>query len=161
MLITIQTNNTAQTRALGALLGANMPASTVIAAEGDLGLGKTMLAQGIAAGLGINGPVTSPTFTYIQEYAGRLPFCHVDAYRLDGWEESDLAQLGLSECFTRHKTAYVEWPGFIRDFLPADVINLRFSATPTEPQTRLLSFSFDEQQHSWLAPLLLSPCERV
>lgn len=161
MIIAIQTNSAEQTHILGQLMGENLPPGTVIAATGNLGVGKTVFAQGLARGLGIKGPVTSPTYTYIQEYAGRLPFCHVDAYRLEGWEEEELAQIGLETCFLRDKAAYVEWPQFIRQFLPADTIELRFNLVEQNPDWRQLIFSFDETVHPWLPPLLLAPCERI
>jgi len=133
-----------------------MPAGAVIAASGGLGMGKTVFAQGLAQGLGIAGPVVSPTFTYIQEYAGRLPFCHVDAYRLEGWPEEDLAQIGLSDCFLNNKAAYVEWPELIRPFLPAETIELCFKAIPQQTEWRQLVFSYHADAHSWLPPLLQS-----
>jgi tRNA threonylcarbamoyladenosine biosynthesis protein TsaE len=131
-----------------------MPPDTVIAASGGLGFGKTVFAQGLAQGMGIGGPVVSPTYIYIQEYAGRLPFCHIDAYRMEQLEEEEIAQLGLSECFLPGKTAYVEWPQFIQPFLPQDTIILQFTAPPQQPETRRLLFSFEEKAQAWLAPLL-------
>ena len=161
MLLAIQTTSAAQTRALGQLVGEHMPQDTVIAASGGLGLGKTVFAQGLARGLGINGPITSPTYIYIQEYEGSLPFCHIDAYRMEQLEEEEIAQLGINDCFLPGKTAYVEWPEFIRYFLPQDVIALQFAALPEQPECRQLVFSFDADAHSWLPPLLLMPCGRV
>lgn len=156
----IQTKSAHETHMLGQLLGEHLPAGAVIAASGALGMGKTVFAQGLAQGLGIAGPVVSPTFTYIQEYMGRLPFCHVDAYRLEGWEEEELAQIGLSDCFLSAKTAYVEWPEFIRPFLPAETINLHLNAVPQQPEWRQLLFYFDTDAHNWLTPLL-TPYEKV
>ena len=133
-----------------------MPPDTVITAGGGLGLGKTVFAQGLARGLGVCGPVTSPTYIYIQEYAGSLPFCHIDAYRMEKLEEEEIAQLGVSECFLPGKTAYVEWPEFARPFLPEDVIELQFITLPQQPRIRRLVFDFAETAHAWLPPLLLA-----
>ena len=157
MRLAVQTFSACETRALGQAVGERMPADTVIAAGGGLGLGKTVFGQGLACGLGIDGPVTSPTYIYMQEYAGRLPFCHIDAYRMELLEEEEIAQLGISECFLPGRTAYVEWPEFMRAFLPQDIIELQFSAPPSLPQARLLLFCFDENVYPWLPPLLLAP----
>ena len=161
MQLIMQTNSAEQTRALGQLIGEKMPADTVIAASGGLGLGKTVFAQGLARGLGISGPVVSPTYIYIQEYEGRLPFCHIDAYRMEQLEEEEIAQLGVSECFLPGKTAYVEWPEYLLPFLPKDVIELRFAGLPEQPDGRQLLFCCGDEAQTWLAPLLLAPCERV
>ena len=158
MRLAIQTNSAPATRALGQVLGEQLPPATVIAAGGGLGLGKTVFAQGLARGLGISGPVVSPTYIYVQEYAGRLPFCHIDAYRLEQLEEEEIAQLGLSECFLPGKAAYVEWPQFIRPFLPQDVIELQFTALSEQPEARRLIFAFSEISHAWLPPLLQTHC---
>ncbi|MCL1974567.1 MAG: tRNA (adenosine(37)-N6)-threonylcarbamoyltransferase complex ATPase subunit type 1 TsaE [Firmicutes bacterium] len=152
---TVQTFSAEQTRILGQKIGETMPPNTVIAAFGGLGLGKTVFAQGLARGLGISGPVTSPTYIYIQEYQGRLPFCHIDAYRMEQLEEEEIAQLGLSECFLSGKTAYVEWPQFISLFLPQkNVIELHFSALPQQPEVRCLEFCYEEKVHSWITALV-------
>ena len=154
MQLTIQTNSAEETRELGRLIGENMPPNTVIAASGGLGLGKTVFAQGLARGLGISGPVTSPTYIYIQEYEGRLPFCHIDAYRMEQLEEEEIAHLGISECFQLGKTSYVEWPQNLRFFMPEDALKLQFTALPDQPEGRRLLFCCNEKTQSWLPPLL-------
>ena len=155
MQFVIQTNSAEETRELGRVIGGRMPPDTVIAARGGLGLGKTVFAQGLARGLEISGPVTSPTYIYIQEYAGRLPFCHIDAYRMEQLEEEEIAQLGVSDCFLPGKTSYIEWPEFLRPFLPNDVIDLQFTALPDQPDSRRLLICCDEEIHFWLPPLLV------
>ena len=154
MVVSVYTSSAEETRALGQKVGEHMPPDTVIAASGGLGLGKTVFAQGLARGLGIAGPVVSPTYIYVQEYEGRLPFCHIDAYRMEQLEEEEIAQLGLDECFLPGKSAYVEWPEFIRLFLPQDVIGLRFFAPPQREEARRLDFDFDADANNWLTALL-------
>ena len=87
------TKNEEETRQLGVRLAELLKPGDVLALEGDLGAGKTTFAQGIAKGLGVEEAVDSPTFTIIKEYHGRLPFYHMDVYRLEspdedlGWDE--------------------------------------------------------------------------
>ena len=89
-----------ETRRLGALLGAVLGPGDVVALEGDLGAGKTVFAQGMGSGLGVPDAITSPTFTLIHEYRGRVPFYHVDLYRLSGEAgagEAEAGVIGLEE----------------------------------------------------------------
>lgn len=82
-ILTLHLPDAAATHVLGVALGRSLPAGTILLLSGDLGAGKTSLVQGIGAGLGITEPITSPTFTLIQEYLeGRIPLYHLDLYRL-------------------------------------------------------------------------------
>jgi tRNA threonylcarbamoyladenosine biosynthesis protein TsaE len=82
----------------------------VILAAGELGAGKTCLANGIAAGLGIEGPTPSPTFTLLRSYAGTrgIKFHHLDFYRLNSDDEAET--IGLDDCFGEDSVVYIEWP---------------------------------------------------
>jgi tRNA threonylcarbamoyladenosine biosynthesis protein TsaE len=95
-------------RALGVALGRDAASGDVFALVGDLGAGKTVLVQGLAAGLGYEGPVTSPTFTLIHIYeGGRLTLYHADLYRLERPEELD--DVGLDDLFRQDGVVVVEW----------------------------------------------------
>lgn len=95
---------------------------TVLTLEGDLGAGKTTFTKGLAQGLGIKRTVNSPTFTIIKEYSdGTLPLYHMDVYRL---EESD-EDLGFDEYFHGNGVTVVEWAHFIRDRLPAELLQIK------------------------------------
>lgn len=84
---------------------------------GDLGVGKTVFTQGVAAGLGITEPVSSPTFTIIQEYdSGRLPFYHFDVYRIGDIEEMD--EIGYDDYFFGQGICLIEWANLIEEILP-------------------------------------------
>jgi len=99
----------AQTRRIGARMAALLQGGEVICLQGELGAGKTCLAQGIGKGLGVAEPVVSPSFTLIREYAskpGRPKLIHVDLYRLG---EQDIAGLGLEEYWTTDSVMVVEW----------------------------------------------------
>ena len=102
----------------GKMLGEALRAGDVVALRGDLGAGKTCCAQGIAVGLGVPDRlmVTSPTFTLIQEYQGRLPVYHFDAYRLE--QEEELDELGFEEYFYGEGITLIEWAERIPSYLP-------------------------------------------
>lgn len=119
-----------ETRRLGRMLGEGLPRGAVVALVGELGAGKTCLAQGLALGLGVGEEVVvaSPTFTLANEYLGRVPFYHLDVYRLDG---EAFAESGLDEYFGRGKgVTAVEWAEKIESLLPAERLDVRLSLLP-------------------------------
>ncbi|MBQ7776278.1 MAG: tRNA (adenosine(37)-N6)-threonylcarbamoyltransferase complex ATPase subunit type 1 TsaE [Lachnospiraceae bacterium] len=84
---------------------------------GDLGVGKTVFTQGVAAGLGITEPVNSPTFTIVQIYEeGRMPFYHFDVYRIGDVEEME--EIGYQDCFYGEGISLIEWANLIEEILP-------------------------------------------
>ena len=91
---------------------------------GDLGVGKTVFTKGLAAGLGIKEPVSSPTFTILQEYEeGRLPFYHFDVYRIGDVEEMD--EIGYEDYFYGDGVCLIEWADLIREILPEHYKEIR------------------------------------
>ena len=119
MLIAIRTGNEQNTRELGRKLASSLRVGDVIGLDGELGTGKTQLAAGVCRGLGVTGEVTSPTFSLIHEYAGRLPVAHLDAYRVRDADE--FLSLGVSELW-EEAVVLVEWASKVRDALPADTL---------------------------------------
>ena len=110
------TNSPEETEKLGAALGRILKPGTVIAYSGDLGAGKTAFTRGIARGLGILEPVTSPTYTIVNEYdTGRLPLFHFDMYRLHSSE--DLWDIGWEDYLERNGVCAVEWSENVADAL--------------------------------------------
>ncbi len=105
-----------ETLAIGRRLSENLKPGDVVTLSGQLGAGKTTLVKGIASGLGVEEPVTSPTFTLIQEYEGRIPLYHVDLYRIT--EAEQLEDLGLEEYFYGNGVTLIEWPEKAVSFLP-------------------------------------------
>ncbi len=115
----IETNTPEETFALGRKLGQDSIPGQVYTLIGDLGVGKTVFTQGFASGLGVDGPVSSPTFTILQVYEdGRLPFYHFDVYRIADVEEMD--EIGYEDCFYGNGVCLVEWADLIRDLLPEE-----------------------------------------
>jgi tRNA threonylcarbamoyladenosine biosynthesis protein TsaE len=98
-----------ETEALGAQVAERLGPGDVVLVSGELGAGKTTLIRGACRALGVEGPVTSPTFTIGQRYRGRLPVSHLDLYRLESVEGEDPAL--LDDYLTPDAVAFVEWPG--------------------------------------------------
>ena len=105
------------THALGVTLGQQANPGDVCTLVGELGVGKTVLTQGIAEGLGITEPINSPTFTIVQVYEeGRLPFYHFDVYRIGDIEEMD--EIGYEDYFYGDGLTMIEWANLIEEILP-------------------------------------------
>lgn len=112
-----ETNSPEETFALAGRLGKQAEPGTVYTLTGDLGVGKTVFAQGMASGLGIVETVSSPTFTIVQVYdGGRLPFYHFDVYRIGDPEEMD--EIGYEDYFYGEGVCLVEWAELIEELLP-------------------------------------------
>ncbi len=105
---TVESESSAQTEAVGAKLAARLDPGDVVVVSGELGAGKTTLIRGACRALGVEGPVTSPTFTIGQRYLGRLPISHLDLYRLGGLEGEDPAL--LDDYLDADSIAFLEWP---------------------------------------------------
>ena len=132
----------AQTTAFAAALAEAAQPGEVLAAYGDLGAGKTLFAAGLARGLEVCEPVLSPTYIYYQQYPGRLPFCHIDAYRLQEMSEEDIYQLGIGECFAGDQFVYCEWPQYLQGFLPPQHLQLWIEPLPEQAEARCLRWCF-------------------
>lgn len=106
-----------ETWELGKMIGQQAVAGTVITLDGDLGVGKTVFTQGVAAGLGIKDNVNSPTFTILQVYEdGRIPLYHFDVYRIDDIDEMD--EIGYEDYFFGDGMCLIEWANKIEEILP-------------------------------------------
>ena len=134
--MTYITNSPEETEALGRRLAARLAPGTVIAYTGDLGAGKTAFTRGLARGLGITAPVTSPTFTIVNEYeSGRLPLFHFDLYRLGSPEE--LFDIGWEDYLDRGGVCAVEWSENAGDALEADCLRVDLRRGDRDTQRRV------------------------
>ncbi len=125
----LTTTAAADTRRLAATIARTLRLGDVISLTGELGAGKTCFVQGAAASLGVTERVTSPTFLLRREYQGRVPIVHVDVYRLDTLEEA--AELGLDD--VQHCVTFIEWGDAMQPLLPADHLEIAFSASADDP----------------------------
>ncbi|HYS44299.1 MAG TPA: tRNA (adenosine(37)-N6)-threonylcarbamoyltransferase complex ATPase subunit type 1 TsaE, partial [Geobacteraceae bacterium] len=124
--MTVLSGSAAQTVSLGERLGALLGEGDFIALTGELGSGKTQFARGVAAGIGVDPavPVTSPTYTLMNLYHGRLPLYHFDLYRLAG--DQDVADLGFEEYFYGSGVCLVEWAERLGCLLPEERLTVLF-----------------------------------
>jgi tRNA threonylcarbamoyladenosine biosynthesis protein TsaE len=120
MRITTQSDD--ETRRLGERLGALLQPGDVVGLTGQLGAGKTTLSQGIGAGLGVEEPVSSPTFALVHEYQGRYPVWHLDTYRVGSLDE--LIDLSWDDLLAGGGVILVEWPQRIEAALPAERLDI-------------------------------------
>lgn len=135
----ITTHSADETQALGEKLAKALRPGDVIAYFGDLGAGKTALTRGIARGLGIEDPVTSPTYTIVNEYlSGRLPLFHFDMYRLSSSDE--LFDIGWEDYLTRGGVCAVEWSENVADALQ-DAIRVTIEKDPQQPDIRHITIT--------------------
>ncbi len=118
----IEINNLEEVEKLGIKLGSLLEKKDVICLNGDLGAGKTTFTQAIGKGLGVTEYITSPTFTIINEYEGRLPLYHFDIYRLGDEEELDL--LGAQDYFYSDGVCVIEWANNAENILPKERLDI-------------------------------------
>ena len=117
-----ESNTPQETFELGKRLAEAAKPGQVYCLDGDLGVGKTVFTQGFARGLGITGPVNSPTFTIVQQYEeGRLPLYHFDVYRIGDISEMD--EIGYEDCFYGSGVSLIEWSELIEELLPERAVH--------------------------------------
>src|SRR5687768_5836832 len=121
-----------ETAAVGKRLAATLGAGDVVALTGELGAGKTCFVQGLVRGLGVEGRATSPTFVLVNEYRGRLPVHHVDAYRTASLTE--LIDLGLLDLMGGDGVTLIEWADRAEPLLPARTVRVRIEGLCDEPR---------------------------
>jgi tRNA threonylcarbamoyladenosine biosynthesis protein TsaE len=125
-MFSIITSSTEQTEEIGRILGSMLEPGDLVCLFGDLGAGKTHFSFGIAQGLQVKDQyITSPTFTFVNEYQGRMPFYHIDLYRLK--DPSELEGIGFEEYIDSDGATVIEWAEQAEEELPEDKLNVYFS----------------------------------
>ena len=126
MRVDLRTSSADETREVGEAIASLLRARDAVVLTGELGAGKTTFAQGVARGLGIEEPVSSPTFTLVKEYSGILDLAHVDVYRLDRIQ--DVMDLGLDELGAGEDVLLVEWGDTIEELLPDERLRIELTS---------------------------------
>jgi tRNA threonylcarbamoyladenosine biosynthesis protein TsaE len=125
----IETFSQEETKEFARSLGEAASPGDVFALSGDLGVGKTVFAKGMAEGLGITEPVSSPTFTILQEYtSGRIPFYHFDVYRVE--EPEEMEETGFDDAIFGEGVSLVEWAELITDIMPEHYTQILIEKEP-------------------------------
>lgn len=122
MMKEFKTFSQEETIEIGKALGRILNTGDIVCINGDLGTGKTVFTNGIAKSLGIKEHITSPTFTIVNEYSGRVPFYHFDVYRISDSEE--MFEIGFEEYLYGEGIVVIEWADIIKDILPEEVIQV-------------------------------------
>lgn len=135
--VSITTRSPEQTGMLGAALAPELLPGDVVSLGGDIGAGKTVFVKGIAFGLGVEGRVTSPTFTIVHEHMGRYPLIHLDVYRINSIQE--MFDLGFEEVLDPTAVLVVEWGDAVVPLLPPRHLQVDIRAVPGAPDERNIS----------------------
>lgn len=114
-----------ETELIGKKLGENSKPGDVYCLNGDLGVGKTVFTKGFADGLGITEHITSPTFTIVNEYSGRLKFYHFDVYRIE--DEDEMYEIGFDEYLFGNGVCLIEWAEKIQNLLPNNAVQINIT----------------------------------
>ena len=146
----IETNSPEETFEAGRKLGMTAKPGEIYTLSGDLGVGKTVFTQGVAAGLGITEHVNSPTFTIVQVYeSGRLPFYHFDVYRIG--EVDEMEEIGYEDYFYGNGLCIVEWAERIRELIPAQARHITIAKNLEKGfSSRMIELV---HQQLWLLPI--------
>ncbi|HOQ07115.1 MAG TPA: tRNA (adenosine(37)-N6)-threonylcarbamoyltransferase complex ATPase subunit type 1 TsaE [Clostridiales bacterium] len=140
-MIKFRANSVTDTVELGHKLGSMLQKGDNVCLFGDLGTGKTAFTSGLARGLGISGYITSPTFTIVNEYEGRLPLYHFDVYRIGDADE--MLDTGYYEYVGGDGVTVIEWADIIRDILPSERIEVYIEKNEHEsPDSRTITIRF-------------------
>ncbi len=118
----LESHSAQETYEIGRQLGEQAQAGEVFCLSGDLGTGKTIFTKGFAAGLSVTDTVNSPTFTIVQEYAGRIPFYHFDVYRIQ--EPEEMEEIGYEDYFFGEGVCIIEWAELIEELLPEHAVRV-------------------------------------
>jgi tRNA threonylcarbamoyladenosine biosynthesis protein TsaE len=146
-MFSVITTSPEQTWHIGQLLGARLAAGDTVCLYGDLGAGKTSLSYGIALGLEVKEQyITSPTFTLVNEYEGRVPFYHIDLYRLN--DPGELEGIGFEEYIDSDGVTVIEWAERAEDELPAECFSIYLS--PVNENSREMGFLVEGERYEKL-----------
>ena len=147
--LTVISRNPEETFLIGKIIGRNLIEKDVVALVGDLGTGKTCLTQGIARGLGVPDEyqITSPSFTLINEYQGRMMLYHFDLYRLSRASEMD--DMGYEEYLFGEGVSVIEWADKVKGILPDETLFVSINYTDENERNIIISGQEEENSHNF------------
>ena len=143
MGMTYLTHNEEETESVGEALASRLETGSVVAYTGGLGVGKTAFTRGLARGLGCSGRVTSPTFTIVNEYEGKIPLFHFDMYRLGDADE--LFDIGWEDYLVRNGVCAVEWSERVAAALPDGTVTVNIARCPENEDWREITIEGVEE----------------
>ena len=148
MQTTLITHSKQETKELGKVIAKHLKPGDVVLLTGDLGAGKTTLTSGVGEGLGVGEEVLSPTFNILKCYfKGRIPFYHIDAYRLEGQN----IEIGLDEAIEGDGACFIEWPMFIEPLIPDERLEIEIRNLGNDD--REFFFSAEGSGFEWVLAL--------
>lgn len=131
----IEAHSLKESQILAQRIAKHLQVGMLITLHGELGVGKTTFTKALGKALGVESMINSPTFTILKTYQGRLPFYHIDAYRLEGMNQ----ELGFEEYFEGDGVCVIEWASFIEDFLPTERLSIHIDV---QEDTRIFTLAF-------------------
>lgn len=143
-----------ETNKIGELVGALVNSGDIICLIGDLGTGKTHLTKGIAKGLSIEDHITSPTFTIVNEYTGRLKLYHFDVYRVN--DPDEIAAIGFDEYIFSDGVSIIEWANYIEELIPPNNLTITIEKLPElGVNYRKIKFKYLDKRYDYIKELKL------
>jgi len=155
MRLSVRTTSAEETVRVGEAIGRALSAGDVLALTGDLGVGKTTMTRGIAAGLGVTDLIHSPTFTVVHEHKGRVPLYHIDLYRLCS---ADLESIGFEEYLEGGGVTVIEWAERADGELPIGRLDIDLKSPDSQTDSRELILETESERFATLFEELAGRC---
>lgn len=150
----ILTKNVDETISIGRKLGQRVSQGDIICINGELGTGKTHLTKGIAEGLGINEYITSPTFTIVNEYEGRIKLYHFDVYRVN--DPDEIAAIGFDEYIFGDGVSVIEWSDYIKELIPIEHLSINIYNVPgMNCNSRRIDIHYNGERYKYAKEIVL------
>lgn len=145
------TKDVDETIKLGYSLGEKINPGDIICLDGELGTGKTHFVKGIASALGIKEYITSPTFTIVNQYEGRIKLNHFDVYRVS--DPDEISAIGFDEYIFSDAASVIEWSKFIEELIPDEHVNILIEKINTDENSRKITINYSGKRYDYIKEL--------